>query len=161
MTPWQRTTDHLGGCQEALSSPPALIWMSPKLHQVEGCPSLLSTSWGKEVMLRHPMDHTPSLSPRVRVLTGKNMNWNELTLSCWLPWWLSGKEPACPCRRCWFNHWVGKILWRKKWQPTPVFFPGESHGQRSLVGYSPWGHRESDTTEATEQALMISSLITK
>ena len=35
----------------------------------------------------------------------------------------------------------------EKWQPTPVFLPGESHGQRSLVGYSPWGHKESDTTE--------------
>ena len=39
--------------------------------------------------------------------------------------------------------------WRKKWQPTPVFLPGESHGRRSLVGYSPWGCTESDTTEAT------------
>ena len=38
---------------------------------------------------------------------------------------------------------------RRKWQPTPVFLPGESHGQRSLVGYSPWGHKESDTTEVT------------
>ena len=43
--------------------------------------------------------------------------------------------------------WVGKIPWRRKWQPTPVFLPGESRGQRSLVGYSPWGHKESDTTE--------------
>ena len=42
---------------------------------------------------------------------------------------------------------VGKILWRRKWQPTPVFLPGESHGQRSLVGYTPWGHKESDPTE--------------
>ena len=39
------------------------------------------------------------------------------------------------------------ILWRKAWQPTPVFLPGESHGQRSLVGYSPWGRKELDTTE--------------
>jgi len=39
--------------------------------------------------------------------------------------------------------------WRRKWQPTPVFLPGESHGWRSLVGCSPWGHTESDTTEAT------------
>ena len=42
-----------------------------------------------------------------------------------------------------FNPWVGKIRWRRKWQPTPVFLPGKSHGQRSLVGYSPWGHKES------------------
>ena len=40
--------------------------------------------------------------------------------------------------------------WKKPWQPTPVFSPGESHGQRSLVGYSPWGCKESDTTEETE-----------
>ena len=45
--------------------------------------------------------------------------------------------------------WVGKIPWRREWQPTPVFLPGESHGQRSLVGYSPWGCKESDTTEMT------------
>ena len=42
--------------------------------------------------------------------------------------------------------------WRRKWQPTPVFLPGESHGRRSLVGCSPWGHTQSDTTEATWQA---------
>ena len=47
----------------------------------------------------------------------------------------------------WVQSWVGKILWRRKWQPTPVFLPGESHGQRNLVGYSPWGRKESDMTE--------------
>ena len=46
-----------------------------------------------------------------------------------------------------FDPWLGKISWRREWQPTPVFWPGEFHGQRSLVGYSPWGHKESDTTE--------------
>ena len=46
-----------------------------------------------------------------------------------------------------FNPWVGKIPWRRKWQPIPVFLPGESHGRRSLVGYSPRGRKESDTTE--------------
>ena len=45
------------------------------------------------------------------------------------------------------NPWVRKIPWRRKWQPTPVFLPGEYHGQRSLAGYSPWGCKESDTTE--------------
>ena len=43
----------------------------------------------------------------------------------------------------------GKIPWRRAWQPTPVFLPGESHGQRSLAGYSPWGCKESDMTETT------------
>ena len=46
-----------------------------------------------------------------------------------------------------FDPWVGKIPWRRKWQPTPVFLPGESYGQRSMVGYSPWGRKESDMTE--------------
>ena len=46
-----------------------------------------------------------------------------------------------------FDPSVGKIPWRKKWQPTPVLLPGESHGGRSLVDYSPWGCKESDTTE--------------
>ena len=50
-------------------------------------------------------------------------------------------------RRSGFDPWVGKILWRRDRQCTPIFFPGESHGQRSLAGYSPWGRKESDTTE--------------
>ena len=64
----------------------------------------------------------------------------------------NGEEPVCQCRRlkrCGFDLWVGKIPWRRKWQPTPVFLLGESHGQRSLVGYSPWGCKESDMMEAT------------
>jgi len=68
----------------------------------------------------------------------------------WLFRWLSGKESACQCRRHRrhrFNPWVRKISWRRKWQPTPVFLPGKSHGQRSLVGYSPWGLKELDMTE--------------
>jgi len=46
-----------------------------------------------------------------------------------------------------FDPWVGKIAWRRKWQPTPVLLPGKFHGQRSLAGYGPWGHKESDITE--------------
>ena len=64
----------------------------------------------------------------------------------------SGKEPACCWRRLkrhGFDPWVGKIPWRRARQPTPVFLPGEPHGQRSLAGYSPWGREESDTTEVT------------
>ena len=69
-----------------------------------------------------------------------------------LPWQLSGKKSACSsdCRRLrrhGFNPWVRKIPWRRKWQPTPVFLPGESYRQRSLVGCNPGGHKESDTTE--------------
>ena len=50
-------------------------------------------------------------------------------------------------KRCGFSPWVWKILWRRKWQPTPIFLPGNSQGQRSLASYSPWGHKELDTTE--------------
>ena len=62
----------------------------------------------------------------------------------------SGKEPACQYRRLKrhrFHPRVGKDPCRSAWQPTPVFLPGESHGQQSLAGYSPWGHKESDTTK--------------
>ena len=52
-------------------------------------------------------------------------------------------------KRCRFDPWVGKILWSRKWQPTPVFLPGKFHGQKSLVGYSPWGCKELDITEHT------------
>ena len=62
------------------------------------------------------------------------------------------KEPACQCRRhkrCRLDPWIRKIPWRRVPQPTPVFLPGESCGHRSLVGYSPQGCKESDTTEST------------
>ena len=62
----------------------------------------------------------------------------------------SGKEVTCRCKRHGSDPWVGKIPWRRAWQPTPVFLPGESHGQRSLAGYSLWTHKEPDTTEATK-----------
>ena len=58
-----------------------------------------------------------------------------------------GKESAYICRRPGFNSWDGKIPCRRERQLTPVFFLGEFHGQRSLADYSPWGHKESDTTE--------------
>ena len=58
-----------------------------------------------------------------------------------LPWWLSGKESICQCRRNRFDLWVEKIPWRKKCQPAPVFLLGKSHGQKSLVGYKDTGDR--------------------
>ena len=51
------------------------------------------------------------------------------------------------CGRPGFDPWVGKIPWGRKWQPTPIRLPGKFHGWRSLVGYNPWGPKESDTTE--------------
>ena len=64
----------------------------------------------------------------------------------------NGKEHASQCRkhkRCGSDPWVRKIPRRRAWQPTPVFLLGESHWQRSLAGYSPWGCKELDTTEPT------------
>ena len=59
----------------------------------------------------------------------------------------SGKESASQCRRCGFNPWVGKIPWRKKWLPTPVFLPGEFQVHRSLARYSSWDRKELDMSE--------------
>ena len=80
-----------------------------------------------------------------------NLNHNKKSIAksrCGLPGGTKvGKELTCQCRRhkrCGLG--PGKIPWRRAWQPPPVFLPGESHGQRSLAGYSPWGCKELDTT---------------
>ena len=64
-------------------------------------------------------------------------------------WWLS--VICLQCRRRGFNPWVGKIPWRREWQPTPVFLPGKPHRQRNLAGYSPWGHKRIGHDLATKQ----------
>ena len=66
----------------------------------------------------------------------------------------SDKDSTCQCRRCkrgGFHPWAEKIPWRRTQQLIPVFLPGEFHGPRSLVAYGPWGLKESNTTEATQQ----------
>ena len=55
-----------------------------------------------------------------------------------LPWWRRWSRICLQWRRSWFSPWVGRVLWRREWLPTVVFLPEEFHGQRSLVGYSPW-----------------------
>ena len=67
-------------------------------------------------------------------------------------WWLSGKEPACQCRRCGLDSWVRKIPWTRKWQPTPVLLPGISQE------HSPQGHKESDMTERLHFHFIYSSV---
>ena len=96
------------------------------------CQSLISQLWP-----RAPNLPSSAAIMEIQVCTVKQR----------LPRWYSDKEFACQCRRCIFDPWVGKIPWRRAWQPTPVLLPGESHRQRSLAGYSPWVHEESDTTE--------------
>ena len=78
--------------------------------------------------------------------------------------WLSGRESACQRRRhksCRFDPWVGKIPWRRKWQAPPVFLPGESHRQRNLGGYSPWGYKsckkKSGMTAHLSTSMMLSA----
>ena len=83
---------------------------------------------------------------------GKIFSFYCLFLTIYLFGFLGGgvvKESTCQCWRHGFDPWVRRISCRRKWQPTPVFFPGQSHGQRSLAGYNPWGHKESDRTEHT------------
>ena len=58
-----------------------------------------------------------------------------------------GKSVCLQCGRPGFDPWVRKIPWRRKWQPSSVLLPGKSHGQKNLVGYNPWCHKESDTSE--------------
>ena len=65
----------------------------------------------------------------------------------WLPWWLRWWRICLQFGRPEFDPWVRKIPWRREWLPTPVFLPGEFHGQKSLEGYSPCGHKELDMTE--------------
>ena len=76
-----------------------------------------------------------------------------------LPRWCWGKESACQCRRHKrhrLDPWLGKIPWSRKWHCTPIFLPGKCHG---LMGYSPWGHKESDTTE--QLSMHTDSFLTK
>ena len=77
-----------------------------------------------------------------------------------LPGWRrrhSGKEPTCQCRRRRFNYWVRRIPWRWKWQLTPVFLPGKSHGQRSLAGSSPWSCERVGHNSVTKQHIVITT----
>ena len=95
-------------------------------------------------------NQTRSLSHAVWWVQRKLWSFHLIPLCYGLPKWLSGEESACQCRRRrrhGLDPWIRKIPWRRKWQPAPVFSPRKSHGQRSLTGNSPWGHKESDMTE--------------
>ena len=70
-----------------------------------------------------------------------------------MPGFPAAQKNSAVMRRLGFNPWVGKTPWGREWQFTPVFLPGESHGQRSLAGDSPWGHKEFVTTEATNRLI--------
>ena len=86
------------------------------------------------------LSDTCSLNDILRFNEYLNLIWiTGLCIRVGFPGGAGGKEPICQCRRhkrLGFNPWVKKIPWKREWLPTPVFLPGESHGQRSLVGYS-------------------------
>ena len=99
----------------------------------------------------HYLQGLTSRGAQVTVMLGDHVNTTSLK-GLGFSRGASGKESACRCReqrRRGFDPWVRKIPWRRAWQPTPVFLPGKSHGQRSLMGYSSCGHKELDTTERT------------
>ena len=109
------------------------------------CPSEPHTK--RQVMQACPITDKVNVAPAA----ARSFHWEDavflfVTRNFGFPGGSDGKESACQWRRPEFNPWVEKIPWRREWQPTPVFVPGEFHGQTSLVGYSPWGHKESDTT---------------
>jgi len=87
--------------------------------------------------------HFSKVTPRVAVVWPFLGGFGASQVAQWV------KNPAVTrrCKRLGFNPWVRKTPWRRAWQPTPVFLPGESHGQRRLAGDSPWRRKESDTTE--------------
>ena len=118
---------------------------------------------GSKSLLLWPSVHCP-LYKNILFSYSYGMKFNSVTFFIWpmklavmyaipmgFPGWLRGKrKPSCQyrrCRRCWFHPWVRTISWMRKWQPIPVFLPGESHGQRNMADYSPQGRTESDMTE--------------
>ena len=123
-------------------------WDFPGKSTGVGCHCLLrARSWGT---FKNNVGFGSGIQLNYRGQVGP---FKACSFSMGFPGGTGSKEPTCQCRRhkrCGFDPWVEKIPWRGKWQPTPVFLPGKSHGQRSLAGYSPWGCKESDTTEVTE-----------
>ena len=85
------------------------------------------------MVIPNQIENAYILGPSIPVLEVDPIDNLELGLSRWC----SGKKIHLPSKRLEFNPWVGKIPWRRKWQPTPVFLPGESNGQRSLADYGP------------------------
>ena len=101
--------------------------------------------------LQDPVLETPQAKQQMSISRQAAQRLPEPTATFGLPSWLSWERICSQCRRPGFNPWTGKIPWRRKRLATPVSLPGESHGQRSLVGYSPWGRKELDTTQQLKQ----------
>ena len=122
-----------------------LCWASQAAQTVKNPPAKRDT-WVQTLDWKDPLEGEMSTHEKSEIL----LCW---VLSVWVHRWFRGKEFTCQCTSCRrprFNPWVRKIPWRRKWQPTPVLLPGESHGQRSLVGYSPWWSQRVRYDWATE-----------
>ena len=131
----------------------------------------ISEVFQSRLTLCDPVDCSPPGSSVHGILQARILEWVAISFLGWvlikristnirrepgLPRWYSGKESACQCRRHkrhGFNSWVRNIPWRRKWQPTPVFLPRKSHGQRSLVGYSPWSHKEHNSAHMKKEQM--------
>ena len=135
---------------------------SPSLSNLCGMGALVSYYWAMLLRALATSSAIPTSLlnnyPYLEALQGYEKCWGSYEFyqrHLWIyrsfPGGFSSKESACKSRRCRFDSWVGKIPWRSKWQPTPVFLPRKSHGQRSLVGYSPWGHKRVRHNLETKQ----------
>ena len=121
-----------------------LAWRIPGTGEPGGLPSVGSQSQTR--LKRLSSSGMCALNSCMHCALYKNTRFKGVPFRSWS----RGKDFACQCRRHkrhGFDPWVGKIPWRRKLQPTLVFLLGKSHGQRSLVGYSPWACKELDTTE--------------
>ena len=123
-------------CKECPSSPSPMAYRrAASLRPLERLSAGLARS-----------QHYQPLGPPTLCQLSPALQWgrNPLGSLHWRPTMFQVPQPGLAQERASirpeFNPWVGKIPWRKKWQPSPVFLPGESHGQRNLAGYRPWGH---------------------
>ena len=135
--------------------------MSPQLQhkhavQSRACPERLlarGTHIAHAVcVMRAGSQHLAHRDRGAERVTWQVESWFPTSLALWfthylgLPWWLRWYSACLQCGRPGCEPWVRKMPWRRKWQPTLALLPGKPHGWRSLVGYSPWGRKESDTT---------------
>ena len=134
----------------AFLKPPPNILLSS--HWPEFCTWTISTKWlvssGHIAMLKN-----------IQVLLERKREKLMLVGSKGFPWRLRWERICLQCRKCGFDSWVGQIPWRRAWQPSRVFLPGKSRGQRSLAGCGPWDCKELNTPEATEHACMLESTL--
>ena len=133
------------------------VFIDPGLLSLTNWPFVLLSFLSHAKSWRYIIYYKTSFCLKADRICGSKNSETEMVLR-WtkahqaLPWWLSGKESTCQWRRCRFDPWVGMIPWRGKWQPTPVFLPGKSHGQRSL-GATDHGLAKSQMTEWCTQKL--------